>query len=1070
MIYSQIDSSLRPQKRLPIKTYSKSNVRTSSANQPSVEAKNLSKSKNQPSGEAKNLSKSKNQPIEINSNSSDSDSSSSWVDDNHSSFKKKLKTLKNNNQNLQNQISNLKRNSKLELNSYDSDSSSNKLINHQKNLNQKSIKLNQSNNSKFQVKSPITKPNLSSSKFYQNKSIKQPKNVYRPRKNFIESSDSDQNLNSSKQKSNQIIELSDSDQNPHCPRQKSNQIIQSSDSDQNPHFSKQKSNQITQSSDSDQNLHSSKQKSNQIIQSSKRDQNPHSFKQKSNLDKILKSLESRKQSAHNQRDELDSQTHLSSSKSKLLKHSSLSETLNRPSRNPNRTADQNQRLTSKTSFNQSPSTLFRPNTLLTRRRQTDFHRPSPSGITKSTKSVLRDKINCIHNSPRPIIPASSNSKPSPHSCKPLAQVGHTHETKPNQSNLNQTSSPAFRQVRGRLSFVTSSARRNRFQPLAHTNQQSPRPISLPQSATPQKNLLDRHSTKNHPQLAIYSPFIRHQTPTSPYFSKPISTEISSLLNICDQPSILDFASLVKKLCHGKDRPASTLSRNQSRSKGICTKIGEASYSEVFVFSNKDSQNSKTSSTIITKSSLSSNNQRIVMKVIPIRRANKIFQNQAKTEIVNWMDDQSDKRSENFSSNDFPCETEWSDAEKEVKLTKLLGSKSVQGFINFEGCLVVSGAYPQLLLKEWDIYRKQNPKQALNPRPSKFSSKQLYCCIMLAHAGKDLETSPLNRWQEAASIFSQVLHALSWAEQHYQFEHRDLHWGNLLIENSSEELQQERLKDSDRELKNLTVSMNQTNLNQTTPKRSLNSDPLDPYSSGIVVSLIDYGLSRATIDKSKLTENQKKKSGKEVETIWTEPDPELFGISQSPFDQDYQFKCYDLMNIARGQKSWSDPIPISNVVWLHYLAKKLIEEKGLVEPINPMVLKERPKRNKESLKDTKQLQKDEVEHEESSPRRNLLKIEYQCYRLLIESERVLDQLIENEISGNSQKKGLENDLHFERNKIDRKQKNKDNDHHNNKDAKTSSKVIRKEQENGNHDFPIILKFLEWWNEYKNQNGL
>jgi hypothetical protein len=41
--------------------------------------------------------------------------------------------------------------------------------------------------------------------------------------------------------------------------------------------------------------------------------------------------------------------------------------------------------------------------------------------------------------------------------------------------------------------------------------------------------------------------------------------------------------------------------------------------------------------------------------------------------------------------------------------------------------------------------------------------------LFAHAGKDLEASSLNGWQQAASILEQVARALNQVEDEYEFE-------------------------------------------------------------------------------------------------------------------------------------------------------------------------------------------------------------------------------------------------------------------------------------------------------------
>jgi len=52
---------------------------------------------------------------------------------------------------------------------------------------------------------------------------------------------------------------------------------------------------------------------------------------------------------------------------------------------------------------------------------------------------------------------------------------------------------------------------------------------------------------------------------------------------------------------------------------------------------------------------------------------------------------------------------------------------------------------------------------------------------VADGGRDLEHFELQSFAELRSILLQVTLTLAIAEDACQFEHRDLHWGNLLID-------------------------------------------------------------------------------------------------------------------------------------------------------------------------------------------------------------------------------------------------------------------------------------------------
>lgn len=59
-------------------------------------------------------------------------------------------------------------------------------------------------------------------------------------------------------------------------------------------------------------------------------------------------------------------------------------------------------------------------------------------------------------------------------------------------------------------------------------------------------------------------------------------------------------------------------------------------------------------------------------------------------------------------------------------------------------------------------------------------EQLYAVLILAHGGTDLEHSTLNDYSEARALLLQVCLSLASVEQSLRFEHRDLHWGNILV--------------------------------------------------------------------------------------------------------------------------------------------------------------------------------------------------------------------------------------------------------------------------------------------------
>lgn len=53
-------------------------------------------------------------------------------------------------------------------------------------------------------------------------------------------------------------------------------------------------------------------------------------------------------------------------------------------------------------------------------------------------------------------------------------------------------------------------------------------------------------------------------------------------------------------------------------------------------------------------------------------------------------------------------------------------------------------------------------------------------LILAHGGTDLEHATIDSFAQAKSALFQVCLSLASVENSLRFEHRDLHWGNILV--------------------------------------------------------------------------------------------------------------------------------------------------------------------------------------------------------------------------------------------------------------------------------------------------
>ncbi|KAF9443328.1 hypothetical protein P691DRAFT_713447 [Macrolepiota fuliginosa MF-IS2] len=293
------------------------------------------------------------------------------------------------------------------------------------------------------------------------------------------------------------------------------------------------------------------------------------------------------------------------------------------------------------------------------------------------------------------------------------------------------------------------------------------------------------------------------------------------------------------------------------------KIGEASYSEVFGIGN------------------------VVLKVIPLR-----------DEL---------RRGVGEEGEDEPAPTDARDARKEIIVTRAMGEVHDR-FVKLLKTYVVRGKYPEVLLNLWDEYHERKGSESV--RPDMFTASQMYAIIVLPNDGLDLEAytfaSPSKTgWRQASSLFWQVAKALAHAEQLVSFEHRDLHWGQVLVKDLQSSTKSAPLR-------SLSHTLNQS---QVGPTARIHMD--DP-AHGVQATIIDLGLSRMDAGDGG--------SGDRVH--WTAFDEEVF-----MGEGDYQFDIYRLMRECTNG-DWEAFHPLTNVMWLHYLITKLLRHKNLKAPSIP----------------------------------------------------------------------------------------------------------------------------------------
>ncbi|KAF7504476.1 hypothetical protein GJ744_002156 [Endocarpon pusillum] len=171
--------------------------------------------------------------------------------------------------------------------------------------------------------------------------------------------------------------------------------------------------------------------------------------------------------------------------------------------------------------------------------------------------------------------------------------------------------------------------------------------------------------------------------------------------------------------------------------------------------------------------------------------------------------------------------------REVRMLKHMDP--VPGFARFKDLKVLRGSYPPSFGEAYYDHKARRPSDSQNPLPSTYRDKQLWALIEMDDAGKDLENLKSPSVYQIFDIFWLTCCALSYGEEQAEFEHRDLHIGNICI-------------------KPTTTTRSSTT---KTPANTLPHANLAPTTtfgrSSLNVTIIDYTLSRATIASSSSSE-------------------------------------------------------------------------------------------------------------------------------------------------------------------------------------------------------------------------
>lgn len=227
-------------------------------------------------------------------------------------------------------------------------------------------------------------------------------------------------------------------------------------------------------------------------------------------------------------------------------------------------------------------------------------------------------------------------------------------------------------------------------------------------------------------------------------------ELQELLALLRQAEVEDFTAWFAQNNEGKVK-----------------KIGEATFSEVFMITDPEDGSGK------------------VMKIIPL----------SSEFLISAVNEGNDSLKESQEEGDdvLPLPITIPAAIHECKILRRISMlkehRTVSsplcwtGFNQLLSLRVVSGAWPRELIRAWSAYT--GPRE--NSSPTRYSPNQLHLIICMQDGGVDLDHFKVGDALQVCSIVCQLACAMALAEEKAAFEHRDLHLGNILISKVAESM-------------------------------------------------------------------------------------------------------------------------------------------------------------------------------------------------------------------------------------------------------------------------------------------
>ncbi|KAK4179272.1 putative serine/threonine-protein kinase [Triangularia setosa] len=237
---------------------------------------------------------------------------------------------------------------------------------------------------------------------------------------------------------------------------------------------------------------------------------------------------------------------------------------------------------------------------------------------------------------------------------------------------------------------------------------------------------------------------------------------------------------------------------------------------------------------------------------------------------------------------------------------------IPGFVIYKERYVVKGKAPKALLETHQAFhrrekRKDPDRLQWYPSPSRYLDETEFLVVELGDAGTALEDFPITTVPQIWDIFLHTAIALARAEDLIEFEHRDLHEGNLCIR--------------------------QARPASTSPSTT----PYQFGHSGLEITILDYGLSRASDpDHPNQIMFYDLEKDLSIFTSTHAPQCEVYRCMRSyllrgdrcNLPPKYHTTPYSLPPTAAKKKrkriNWEGYHPYTNVLWLDYIYNYLIE--------------------------------------------------------------------------------------------------------------------------------------------------